>query len=76
MPNTLPLKKTPAAPDAPLDVSRAGIVLPVMTTDPTDDAFGGAVVDGTVVLQAGANDSYYVQWVRINGTWRATFMAT
>ncbi len=75
MPNTLPTRKTNAAPDAPTDFSRAGVVLPILAMEPTDDVFGGAAVDGTTVLQAGATDSYYVQWVRINGAWRSTFMA-
>ncbi len=75
MPNTLPAGKTTAAPNAPVDLSRAGVVLPILSAPPTDDAFGGAVVDGTTVYEAGSTDNYYVQWVRINGTWRATFMA-
>ena len=75
MANTLPQGKTPAAPTQPLDASAAGVVLPVLTTEPTDAMFGGAVVDGTTVYQASAQDNSYTQWVRINGTWRPTFMA-
>lgn len=73
-PNTLPIGKTPTALPAPLDASVAGVILPVVTTDPTDATFGGAAVDGMLVLQAGITDAYYIQWVRINGTWRSTIM--
>jgi hypothetical protein len=77
MPNTvtLPAAKTAAAPGQALDLSVYGVVLPVLTTEPTDSMFGTNPVDGTVVLQAGLSDAYYVQWVRINGTWRSTVMA-
>ena len=75
MPNTLPQGKLPGSPTTPMDASVAGVVLPVLTTEPTDAMFGGAVVDGLMVFQASANDTAYTQWVRINGTWRPTYMA-
>ncbi len=79
MPNisTLPTKKTPDAAPKTLDLSVYGVVLPVLTADPTDSAFGdNPPVDGTIVLQAGLTDAYFILWARINGTWRSTMMAT
>ena len=73
--NTLPLEKTPYAASETLDFSVYGVVLPVLLMEPTDALFGDKPpVDGTVVFQASATDTSYVQWVRINGTWRAMFM--
>lgn len=76
MPNisTLPTKKTPDAAPKTLDLSVYGVVLPVLTVEPTDAMFGTSPVDGTVVLQAGLTDVTFVLWVRINGTWRSTML--
>lgn len=72
---TLPLGQTEAAPEKPLDASVAGVVYPVLPTSPTDAMWGEETPpNGTTVYEAGEDDTGYVLWVRINGTWRGTWM--
>lgn len=68
--NTLPLGKTPAAPDKPADFSRAGLILPIVTDSPSDSMFeDGMAQDGMMMIEHRTGDQGGLLWVRVDGTW-------